>query len=212
MALEEIKAAAALRMSEGASAALVDIRPPDAFARGHLKGALSIPFSPRGFAARAWTIAPGGKPLVLVGDDAQKLDAAAAQAVGGGISVAGVVTGEPGAWARDGVPVQSTGLVSTAALRERLATDGVRVLDVREPMEWETGHVPGAILIPLGELRARMGELDRRHPLLVICESGTRSSSAASILQAAGFADVANVIEGTAGCRRAGLELQNTTP
>jgi hydroxyacylglutathione hydrolase len=210
LALEEIEAAAALRMSEGASAALVDIRPPEAFARGHLKGTLSIPFSPRGFAARAWTIAPSGKPLVLLGDDAQKLEAAAAQATAGGISVAGVVHAGPDAWVRNGLPVQSIGLVSTTTLRERLGTEGVRVLDVREPMEWETGHVPGAILIALGELRARMGELDRKHPLLVICESGTRSSSAASILQAAGFADVTNVFEGTAGCRRAGFELQHT--
>jgi hydroxyacylglutathione hydrolase len=206
--MERIDAAAALRMDE---TALVDIRPPDAFARGHLKGALSIPFSPRGFAARAETIAPRGKHLVLVGDDAQKLDAAAAQAVEGGGRVAGVLTAEPEKWARDGLPLQTLGTVSTSALREKLGSNGVRVLDVREPMEWETGHVPGAILIALGELRARIGELDREEPLLVICESGVRSSSAASILQAAGFADVSNVFEGTAGCRRAGFELQYTT-
>lgn len=200
----------ALRMSEAAAAALVDIRPPDAFAKGHLKGALSIPFSPRGFSARAWTIAPHGKPLVVVGDDVQKRDAAAAQTAGGGISVAGVVHAEPDAWVRDGLPLQLLELVTTVGLRERLGRDGIRVLDVREPMEWETGHVPGAILISLGELRARMGELEKIRPILVICESGTRSSSAASILQAVGFADVSNVIEGTAGCRRAGFELQHT--
>jgi rhodanese-related sulfurtransferase len=56
-----------------------------------------------------------------------------------------------------------------------------------------------------------MGELDSQCPLLVICESGTRSSSATSILQAAGFVDVSNVFEGTAGCRRAGFKLQHTT-
>jgi hydroxyacylglutathione hydrolase len=207
----EITAAAALGMAEQGSAALVDIRPPDAFARGHLKGALSISFSPRGFAARAATIAPRGKPLVLVGDDPQKVDAAAVQAVEGGGSVAGVVVADPAEWARDRLPLQSLGIVSTSALREKLGAGGASVLDVREPMEWETGHVPGAVLISLGELRARMGELDRTRPLLVICESGTRSSSAASILQGAGFADVSNVFEGTAGCRRAGIELQHTT-
>jgi rhodanese-related sulfurtransferase len=145
-----------------------------------------------------------------VGDDPLKLEAAAAQVVEAGGIVAGTVPADLAEWTSEGLPLQAVGAVSTSALRERLAGQGFSVLDVREPMEWETGHVPGAILISLGELRARMGELDRKKPLLVICESGTRSSSAASILQAAGFTDVSNVFEGTAGCRRAGFELQHT--
>ncbi|MBI4235874.1 MAG: rhodanese-like domain-containing protein, partial [Chloroflexi bacterium] len=83
------------------------------------------------------------------------------------------------------------------------------VLDVRESLEWEMGHVPGALLVSLGDLRARLGELDRSRPTLVICEAGVRSSTGASLLQAAGFAHVANVVEGTAGYRNAGYPLQH---
>ncbi len=87
-------------------------------------------------------------------------------------------------------------------------SDELVVLDVREPMEWETGHVPGAMLITLGNLRQHIQSIPREARITVICEAGVRSSTAASILQAQGFSNVANVPEGTAGYRRAGLPLQ----
>ena len=50
------------------------------------------------------------------------------------------------------------------------------LLDVREDDEWDAGHVPGAVHIPLGELGARHTELGRDRPLFVICRSGNRSA------------------------------------
>ncbi len=82
------------------------------------------------------------------------------------------------------------------------------VLDVREPMEWETGHVPGALLISLGNLRRQLDRIPRSALVAVICEAGVRSCTAASILRAEGFQDVANAPEGTGGYRRAGLPLE----
>lgn len=66
-------------------------------------------------------------------------------------------------------------------------TDGATVLDVREPDEYVRGHVPGAMLIPLGELPRRTSEVPRRGPVYVICASGRRSMAAADILEAAGM-------------------------
>ncbi|MFC6704820.1 rhodanese-like domain-containing protein [Flexivirga alba] len=77
---------------------------------------------------------------------------------------------------------------------EQLADDAV-VIDVREQNEWDAGHAPGAIHIPLGELPERLGELpeaDERDPLPIICRSGNRSGRAVAWLNQQGF-DVANV-------------------
>ncbi len=70
------------------------------------------------------------------------------------------------------------------------------LLDVREPFEFEMARIEGANLIPLGELPARIGELDREKEILVFCHSGVRSERAAEFLRSAGFAKVANVAGG----------------
>src|SRR5258705_5263934 len=62
---------------------------------------------------------------------------------------------------------------------------GALGLDVREPSEYVAGHVPGAKLVPLGSLPARIGELPRHEPIYVIFASGSRSRTAAALLAAA---------------------------
>lgn len=73
---------------------------------------------------------------------------------------------------------------------QRALNDGVRVVDVREPHEWDIAHIPGAELIPLGELSQRTPELDPNQPLLLHCKSGGRSKQALDFLRDKGFADV----------------------
>ncbi len=81
-------------------------------------------------------------------------------------------------------------------LEEHLAA--VQVLDVREPEEYEgpLGHIPGARLIPLGELAARSGELDAQKPVVAVCRAGGRSAQATTILRRAGLKKVANLAGG----------------
>lgn len=83
---------------------------------------------------------------------------------------------------------------------------GAYLLDVREYEEWDAGHVPGAVHIPLGELGARHTELDRDRPLYVICRSGHRSAHAAHALAGAGW-DASNVADGMTGWQAAGLPM-----
>ena len=64
------------------------------------------------------------------------------------------------------------------------------VLDVRQPEEYEAGHIPGAMLIPLGELEARRGELDRGKKIITYCRSGHRSMAAAIALCGLGFKSI----------------------
>ncbi len=70
------------------------------------------------------------------------------------------------------------------------------VLDVRERAEFVGGHVPGAVLVPMGQLPAHMVELDRERDIYVICASGNRSSAMTDLLRAAGF-DAVSVAGGT---------------
>ena len=70
------------------------------------------------------------------------------------------------------------------------------LLDVREPFEWEIAKIPGAILIPLGDLPARLGELNASDDIVVQCKSGGRSSNAVQFLQENGFSKVCNLAGG----------------
>jgi rhodanese-related sulfurtransferase len=65
--------------------------------------------------------------------------------------------------------------------------DGTFVLDVRTPEEWNEFHAPNTTLIPLDELAARMNELPKDQPILVVCRSGNRSQTGRDILLQAGF-------------------------
>jgi glyoxylase-like metal-dependent hydrolase (beta-lactamase superfamily II)/rhodanese-related sulfurtransferase len=93
-------------------------------------------------------------------------------------------------------------------LEEHLAQ--VTLLDVREPHEWngELGHIRGARLVPMGELRARLGELPRDRPIVLVCRSGGRSAQGSLILEGAGFCDVANLNGGMVHWRSLGLAVE----
>jgi sulfur dioxygenase len=86
----------------------------------------------------------------------------------------------------------------------------VRLIDVREPPEFdgELGHIEGAELLPLGDLRAVLAPWNRDASLVLVCRSGARSAQAALILEAAGFTRVANLAGGMIAWRGAGLPTQ----
>ena len=94
-------------------------------------------------------------------------------------------------------------------LRQRLADRPTPfLLDVREPWEYLAGHVPGARLIPLGELGERITEVPRDQPILAICHTGQRSLAAASYLLQLGYGDVSNVEGGTAAWIERGYPVE----
>ena len=95
--------------------------------------------------------------------------------------------GEQAAPAVDALPAEVS-VKQAAELRDQ----GVFVLDVREPDEWAQAHIPGATLIPLGELQNRVNELPKDQPVLVYCRSGNRSARACAYLRRRGF-QVANL-------------------
>ncbi|MFN2146133.1 MAG: rhodanese-like domain-containing protein [Anaerolineales bacterium] len=85
--------------------------------------------------------------------------------------------------------------ISVQAAYKYFQDDGF-ILDVRTLEEWNDGHVPGATLIPLNELEARLSELPQDEEIVVICRSGNRSAAARDILLNAGFENVTSVAGG----------------
>lgn len=85
----------------------------------------------------------------------------------------------------------------------KLFKEGHQLVDVREKSEWNSGHVPGALHIPLGRISTASKRLRKNTPVLVICASGSRSRSGANSLKEEGF-EALSVKGGMFAWRRAG--------
>jgi rhodanese-related sulfurtransferase/transcriptional regulator with XRE-family HTH domain len=98
--------------------------------------------------------------------------------------------------------------ISAREARDLIAAGGVDVVDVREPHEWATGHVPGARLVPLGQLRADPEGARLGPRVLFVCERGGRSLHAAELAESHGVADVYSLDGGTLAWRAEGLPVE----
>lgn len=88
-----------------------------------------------------------------------------------------------------------------------LVRGGASLLDVRENSEWKSGHAPGAIHVPLGEIDKAAKRLPKGRPVVVMCASGMRSRGAAKHLRGLGF-DAASLSGGIGAWQRAGGEIR----
>ena len=83
--------------------------------------------------------------------------------------------------------------ITAPELAERVKTNHLKLLDVREPHELQISALPNAVNIPLGQLAARLSELDSADDMVVFCKAGTRSARALELLASAGFKKVKNL-------------------
>ena len=98
--------------------------------------------------------------------------------------------------------------LTPAAAAELLATTHVDIVDVREADEWTAGHLDGARLVPLDDLRADPeSHLARTSAILFVCAKGARSLTAAKLAERFGFAQIYSLDGGTREWARAGYEL-----
>ncbi len=187
---------------------VVDVREPPVFADAHVRGSLNIALSNRGAPMWAHRLLALNDEVVVIaatereGAMAEQLFTMAER------RVAGFAPFDARAFAEARLPIDSIRTLPAPELareRERLT-----VLDVREEQEYAAGHVPGAVWIPLGELPARLAEVPDG-PVATICASGFRSSTAASLLEAAGRSDLTNVWGGTTAWMQAGLPVHEGT-
>jgi rhodanese-related sulfurtransferase len=85
---------------------------------------------------------------------------------------------------------------------------GATVIDVREPREFHDARVPGAVLMPMGQLSSRLHELDRDRPVYVVCATGNRSAAMTDLLVANGY-DAYSVAGGTSAWARSGRPVES---
>jgi len=119
---------------------------------------------------------------------------------------------ELAAWRAAGGRIETITQITPDELRGRLAAGDVAVIDVRGRFEWESGRLPGAPNIPLGYLADRAAEVPATGTVVLQCETGSRSAIAASLLQARGRRDVANLVGGITAWRKAGLPVERPAP
>jgi glyoxylase-like metal-dependent hydrolase (beta-lactamase superfamily II)/rhodanese-related sulfurtransferase len=163
---------------EGAQ--VLDVRPVEAFAAGHVPGAISVPVSGTRFSTKSAFVLDAASPVVVSASDLDEV----AEAVRGLRSVgfldlAGYVLGA-------GAEPEPLPLVAVAEL-ESLLANGAELIDVREKDERDAGYIPGSRNIPYRLLVLGEDDLPRDRPLVTICETGPRAAIAASLLSARGY-------------------------
>ena len=177
-----------------AGALLVDVRPVEQYAASHVAGALSIPL--RGVFATwlGWAVA-ADRPVVIVRDGDQDQDEIVWQAAKIGYDqLVGELTGGMASWTTSGRASVSTQLLGADEL------DGRAVVDVRQRVEFDAGHVRHASNVELGRLAAGLNPDEQRalvaDTTAVMCGHGERAMTAVSLLERTGARDLAVVVGG----------------
>lgn len=177
----------AFRQELDAGAVLIDTRAVEAWAAGHVPGALAIPLREQFASWVGWLIDRDRPLLFVVGPDQDRAELVRQCHQIGHDRIAGELAGGTTAWAATGLEVQRTPMLDAARI------DG-RVLDVRQDSEYAAGHLPGAAHIELGQLAANASEVGGIDA--VMCGHGERAATAASIFERAGNTSVAVVVGG----------------
>ena len=182
-----------LARGRGEDVVVLDGRPPETFASGHLRGSINVGLDGR-FAEYAGDVVRPGQPVVVVADEGRAAEAKVRLARIGFDRVRGAVVGVERLLAeRPDLAARSTRLSAADLASWRDGEPGLQVVDVRNPDEQDAGIVPGAVTIPLPALLDRHHKLDLRAPTVVYCAGGYRSSIAASLLRSVGFTRVADL-------------------
>ena len=194
-------------------AIVLDTRPSQQFAAAHIPGAVHIGLAGQ-FASWAGILLGLGTEVVLVAEDQPHVEETRLRMARVGLErVAGYLEDGMAAWIREGLPVAEVPSISVQELCQMLAGDGsIQVLDVRRHMEWEEGHIEGALLKPLDRLMSKTSDLDRTRPIATHCKSGYRSAIAASLLQRGGFQLVYNITGGFDAWKSSGLPIAKAEP
>jgi glyoxylase-like metal-dependent hydrolase (beta-lactamase superfamily II)/rhodanese-related sulfurtransferase len=168
---------------------VVDARGREAFAAAHLPGAVNIELDSM-FGTYVGWVTPFNSPLVLIPPEPAStgLAEAVTQLIRIGYErVEGYLEGGLDAWRSSGRPTRAYPTAAVDDLCQAyLAGASLRVLDVRQQGEWDSGHIPGSLHIHLGDLLGQLAELPRDREIWTACASGYRAAIAASLLDRAG--------------------------
>lgn len=186
---------------------VLDARDSQAFAAEHIPGSLNVPLSIGQMAGRVpWLIRPDQHIALVADSEGQAVETFVELGAVRPFGRIARLEGGLAAWKAQGGRVTSTGQLTAPELARMLDQQKITcVLDVREPDEWQEGHILDAPNYSYRELSRRWPEMDKNSPVAVICAGGVRSAIAASILENKGFSKVFNVLGGMGGWNKAGL-------
>ncbi len=193
---------------------LLDTRSKEEYVQAHIPGSVHLEADSQ-LSNRIGFVFPPDVPIILLLSDPSEYEQVVYSLARVGYDkVVGYLSEGLDVWEKMGLPITSGDIkdLEPRELHQLLQTcsngDCPVVVDVREPWEYRQGHVPGAVLIPVGQLSSRLNELDPVHPVAVICASGNRSQSAAALLGQKGFKTVYNIVGGTGAWMYSGLEIE----
>ncbi len=169
-------------IDEGAD--LIDVRPVEAFAAGHIPGSLSIPWRDQFATWLGWLIPRTAQLVFVVGDEIDRADLVWAARTIGYENIVGELDGGMAAWESAGRPIEQIPMLHPGDVGDR------RVVDVRQADEYAAGHLREATSRELGALVEPGTDLPDE-PLLIHCGHGERAMTAASVLRLKGHHDVA---------------------
>jgi glyoxylase-like metal-dependent hydrolase (beta-lactamase superfamily II)/rhodanese-related sulfurtransferase len=185
-----------LKRSEGAL--LVDVRTDQQFDDAHIPDAVCIPMLRAGFGSKLAWIADREQEIVLIGRDDEDGRVAGRLAVAVGLrKLGGYLHGGMTSWRQEGREAAHTERLPLDDLPARAAADlDLQMLDVREQTEWDAGHIPGSGFTPWHDIAEVPAGLDPARPIAVLCGSGQRAATAASLVQRHGGQSVIHVVDG----------------
>ena len=193
---------------------LLDTRQKDEYVQAHVPGSVHLEADDQLSNRIGFVFPPDVPVILLLADPSEYQKVVFSLARVGYDNVVGYLAEGLDVWEQMGLPITAGDIQDLEAveLHNMMQScsngDCPQVVDVREPWEFQRGHVPGAMLIPLGQLSGRLNELDPEHPVAVICASGNRSQSAAALLGQKGFKTVYNILGGTGAWMQSGLEVE----
>lgn len=182
---------------------VVDVREAEAFQAGHLPGSLNVGLEGR-FATWAGSVLDPETDILLIAPLGQEEEAAMRLGRIGFDRVRGFLKG--GAEVLDAAELRTTPRLTIDEVRARQAAGDLVLIDVRQPGEFESGHLEGAQSVPVGTLPGALADLPRDRDLLFICRTGYRSTVATSLAERVGLDRVADLrggmlgLAGTASC------------
>jgi hydroxyacylglutathione hydrolase len=179
-------------------ALLVDVRTDQQFDDAHVPGSIANPMLRAGFGTKLAWLADREQEIVFVGRDDDDGRRAGRLAVAVGIRrLAGYLHGGMTSWRQERRPVEGIERVPLDELPGRVEREpALQLLDVRERSEWDDGHIPGSTFTAWHDLHAVPDGLDPARPIAVLCASGQRATTAASLLRRLGAAEVLHVVDG----------------
>ena len=190
-----------------AGAQVLDVREAAEFAKGHLAGSINIGLGGQ-YATWAGTLLNRAKPIVIIAEPGREYEAALRLGRIGFDHVQGYLDGGMAALEARPDLVWPTDRVSASMVAEELAgIDPPLVLDIRNPGEWKTRHIPESLNIPLNRMEERIAEVPRGRRIAVHCAGGYRSSIAASILHQHGITNLIEMAGGLAAWDAAKLPV-----